>query len=93
MAYYGETQRHLGVRVAEHLGVSPLTGKLVSQNNITAVREHLCSCGHSASFSDFSILSSAQSNFILKVQESLFISRDKPVLNRQIASVPLLLFD
>ena len=75
------------------LGVSLLTRKLVSQNNITAVSEHLCSCGYSVSFSGFSILSSAQSNFILKVQESLLILSDKPVLNRQVASVPLLLFD
>ena len=26
--YYGETCRHLNVRVDEHLGVSPLTGKM-----------------------------------------------------------------
>ena len=92
-AYYGETQRHLYVRAAEHLGVSPLTGKLVSQSSLSAVREHIISCGYNACFSDFSVLSSANSNFVLRIQESLEILRDNPILNRQLTSFPLLLFD
>ena len=93
VAYYGETERHLHVRAAEHLGVSPLTGKLVSQASFSAVREHTISCGYNAGFSDFSVLSSANSNFVLRIQESLEILRDNPALNRQLTSLPLLLFD
>ena len=94
-SYYGQTKRHFKVRVSEHMGVSPLTGK-VKPSSIytknTAVKEHMLSCNHRVYMDDFSILAHAESTFFLELKESLFIMRDNPVLNRTISSVPLLLY-
>ena len=39
--YYGETYRHLSVRVGEHSGVSPLTGKKSKPKKSTAIKDHM----------------------------------------------------
>ena len=39
--YYGETCRHLSVRVGEHSGVSPLTGKKSNSKKSTAGKDHM----------------------------------------------------
>ena len=44
-------------------------------------------------FDDFKVLPSSNSEFHLKIKESLLISRDQPVLNKNEASLPLHLFD
>ena len=44
-------------------------------------------------FNDFSILCRDNNSFRLLLKESFLISRDSPVLNKNTASVPLLLFD
>ena len=38
--YYGETCRHLTIRVGKHSGVSPLTGKKSKSKKSTAVKDH-----------------------------------------------------
>ena len=50
-------------------------------------------CNHIVSLDDFKILASNNSEFHLKIKESLLISRDKPELNRNEKSLPLYLFD
>ena len=45
------------------------------------------------SFDDFKVLGSSNSEFHLKIKESLLISRDQPILNKNEASFPLHLFD
>ena len=45
------------------------------------------------SFDDFKVLASSNFEFHLKIKESLLISRDQPVLNKNEASLPLHLFD
>ena len=44
--YYGKTKRHFKVRIAEHIGISHLTGKPRKSRMSTAVSDHLleCSC-------------------------------------------------
>ena len=91
--YYGETCRHLNIRVGEHSGVSPLTGKRSKAMTTTAIKDHVLICGHVVSFEDLKILASSNSEFHLKIKESLLISRDKPELNRNEKSLPLYLFD
>ena len=49
--------------------------------------------GHKASFDNFSIRLKKNNAFKLHLKESLLISRDKPILNRNIYSFPLELFD
>ena len=91
--YYGETCRHLNIRVGEHSGVSPLTGKKSKTKKATAIKDHMLFYDHVVSLEDFKILASSNSEFHLKIKESLLISRDKPELNRNEKSLPLYLFD
>ena len=90
--YYGQTQRHFFVRASEHLGITPLTGKFVKTPNKSAIFDMLLD-GHKASFDNFLILLKENNAFKLQLKESLLISHDKPILNRNIYSFPLELFD
>ena len=78
--YYGETYRHLSVRVGKHSGVSPLTGKKSKSKKSTAVKDHMLFCDHIVSIDDFKILATSDSDFHVKVKETLLISRDEPIL-------------
>ena len=92
-SYYGETDRHLGVRAGEHIGLSHLTFKKCEPSKESAVRDHLLFCQNDPSFEEFSVLPKASSKFSLVIMESLLIKIDTPNLNRNTASVELLLFD
>ena len=81
-SYYCESIRHLDIRSGEHIGVSPLTGKKVKLH-----------CNFLPSFDNFSVLAYENKKYLLEIKESLLIMRDKPLLNRNINSVPLYLFD
>ena len=50
-------------------------------------------CDQPVSFDDFKMLASGNSGFHLQIKESLVISRNQPVLNKNEASLPLRLFD
>ena len=91
--YYGETCRHLNIRVGEHSGVSPSTGKKSEAKTTTAIKDHMPFCDHVVSIEDFKILASSNSEFHFKIKGSLLISRDKPKLNRNKKSLPLYAFD
>ena len=91
--YYGETCQHLNIRFGEHSGVSPLTRKKSKAKKTTAIKDHMLFCNHVVSLEDFKILASSNSEFHLKIKESLLILRDKPELNRNEKSLPLYLFD
>ena len=91
--YYGQTERHFFVRASEHLGITPLTGKFVKTPKKSAIFDHMLLDGHKASFDNFSILLKENNTFKLQSKESLLISRDKPILNRNIYSFLLELFD
>ena len=45
------------------------------------------------SFNDFKVLASSNSDSHLKIKESLLISRDQPILNKNETSLLLYLFD
>ena len=47
---------------------------------------------HIVSIDDLKILGTSDSDFHVKVKESLFISRDEPISNKNEASLPLYLF-
>ena len=93
--YYGKTKRQFEVRANEHMGISTITGKPYKYNpkTATAVRQHLRQCGHNTSINDFRIIGSAVSDGHLCLKESLLIKRDCPVLNTNVQSAPLYLFD
>ena len=83
----------MNIRVGEHSGVSPLTGKKLKAKTITAIKGHMLFCDHVVSLEDFKILASSNSEFHIKIKESPLISRDKPELNRDGKPLPLYLFD
>ena len=87
--YYGETCRNLSVRVVEHSGVSPLTGKKSKSKKSTAVKDHMLFCDHIVSIDSFKILATSDSGFHVKVEESLLVSRDEPILNKNETLLPL----
>ena len=89
--YYGQTQRHFFVRASEHLGITPLTSKVVKTPK-KSIFDMLLD-GHKASFDNFSILLKESNPFKLQLKESFLISRDKPILNKNIYTFPFKLFD
>ena len=91
--YYGETCRHFKVRVGEHSGISPLKNKRSKSKKSTAYKYHMLICDQPVSFDDFKVLACGNFEFHLKIKESLLISRNQPVLNKNEASLSLHLFD
>ena len=89
----GETCCHFKVRAGEHSGISPLKNKRCKSKKSTAVKDHMLMCDQPVSFDKFKVLASSNSEFHLKIKESLLILHDQPVLNKNEASLPLHLFD
>ena len=85
--------RHLDIRYGKHIGVSPLTKKKFKPVNNSAAHDHLLYYIYLSSFDNFSIFARENKKFLLEIKESLLIMRDKPLLNRNITSTPLYLFD
>ena len=81
------------MRASEHLGITPLTGKVVKTPKKSAIFEQMLLDGHKASFDNFSILLKESNACKLQLKESLLMSRDKLILNKNIYSFPLELFD
>ena len=92
ITYYGETERHLNVRSGEHLSLSALTGKRVNNNKKLAVKDHCLFSNHVGLFEDFSILTYELNAFKLLIKEALLVSRDKPLLNKKVKSIPFQFF-
>ena len=81
-SYYGKTYRNMKVRVSEHQGVSPRTGKRVKGTLSMSVRDHILNSDHTVAWEDFSIIGRESNHYLLGTRESLFIKRDNPSLNR-----------
>ena len=84
ITYYGENECHLDVRSGEHLSLSALTGKRVNNNKKSAVKYHCLFFNHMGSFKDFSILIYESNPFKLLIKNAFLVSRDKPLLNKQV---------
>ena len=82
-SYIGKTYRHFKVRVSEHQGVSPRTGKPVKCNLSTSVSDHMLLCDHKVVHEDFKFFGNESNRYLLELKESLFIKRDKPSLNKK----------
>ena len=80
--------------ISENLGISHLTGKkrFLQAGQSTAILEHTLFCIGTPSFSDFDVLARDANDFKLTSKESLLISRDIPLLNKTVQSMPLELF-
>ena len=91
--YYGKADRHLKVRSGEHIGISPLTFKKTKPAKESPIRDHLLNCNNIPSFEKFTILANRNNKFNLEIKESLLIKQDRPILNKNITSTKLFLFD
>ena len=81
------------MRASEHLGITHLTGKFVQARNKSAIFDNVLLNGHKANFDSFSMFLKENNSFKLQLKESLLIPRDEPLLNENIYSFPLELFD
>ena len=91
--YYGQSKRHFFFRASEHVGMTPLTGKIVKKPKKSSVSDHILLNGHDVSFEDFTVLFTENNRFKLHLKESLLMKRGKPELNKSIYSSLLELFD
>ena len=86
---YVETERHLNIRSWEYLSLSALTGKRETtknwQSKITA-----CFLIPWVRLNNFQFWRISQIKLLIK--ESLLVSRDRPLLNKQVKSIPLQLY-
>ena len=80
-------------RVAEHMGVSNLTGKRLKNVKDSGVSSHLFQCNCTIDFDHFDILATDISKFNLLEKESVLIKRSNPALNGTTKSFSLELFD
>ena len=93
LGYIGCSKRFWEKRLEEHLHVSALTGKPLSGLQIFAPMMHVRSDGdcpaRKISREDFTIIGREKNNYLLQLKESILITRQRPALNANIASVPL----
>ena len=83
-SYIGKIYKHFKVRVSEHQGVSPRTGKPVKGTLCTTVRDHMLVCDHKVVHEDFMFIGNESNRYLLELKESLLIKRDKPSLNKNL---------
>ena len=91
--YYGTTKRHFYAKAAEHMGISHLTSTRLKNVKQSAISDYVLTYECNINFNDFTILSIDSNNVNLLIKESLFIARDKPILNKTVKSFPLELFE
>ena len=77
------------MHISGHMRISSKTGNTLSVSQMSAVLTHLHLSKHTVSDSDFTILTSGNSKFDLKMRESLLISKLKPMLNDNVSPMPL----
>ena len=69
--------------------MSPLTGKRVNNNKKSSVQDHCLFSCHMCSFQDFTVLNYELHKFKRLIKESLLVTKDKPLLNKQVKSLKL----
>ena len=91
--HYWKTFCHFYTRLAEHIGISNLTGKRLKNVEQSAISDHLLQCNCAINFENFSTLATNCNKFKLLLRESLLVKRDRPILNSTVKFFPMELFD
>ena len=86
---HGERCHHLNVRVDEDSSTSPWTEKKSKTKTTVIAKGHMLFRDLVVSLKDLKILANGNSEFHLKIKESLLISREKPVSNRFLFTLKL----
>jgi hypothetical protein len=91
-SYIGQTSRHIRHRIAEHKGVSHLTGRIMKAQSHSSIRDHCLQCAAAdCSLHNFKILATGTTDLELLVKERLLINKRQPALNANLGSLELLL--
>ena len=72
---------------------SLLTFKKTKLSKESLICDHFLECGNNPSFDEFTILAHMNKKYLLEIKESVLIKCDQPVLNKNISSAMLHLFD
>ena len=67
-------------------------GKSVNNNKKSSVKDYCLLAGHVCLFEDFTVLNYESRTFKRLIKESLLVTKDKPLLNKQVKSLKLELF-
>ena len=67
-------------------------GKRFNDNKRSYIKDHCLLSGHVCSFEDFTVLNHESRKFKRLIKKSLLITKDKPLLNKQVKSLKLELF-
>ena len=73
-----------------HLGLSIFTEKTKGVD--TTMKSHCREKKHDITMDNIEVIARDENPFHLRIKESLLIKRDKPALNNNVYSTPLLLF-
>ena len=57
------------------------------------IHENLVNCNNIPSFEEFTILKNENNKFDLEIKETVLLKQDRPILNKNISSAKLFLFD
>ena len=87
--YIGKTSRHLQTRVDEHHGISSHTGHPIYSSLHSSIREHCHQTNHTFHPDNFTILTTAHTNYELMIKESVLIHHNIPTLNTNLSSTCL----
>ena len=91
--YIGKTQLQFRCRIAQHMGVSPRTGKEVATKVASDIRDHSLKCKTHIKKENFEIIDKLHTKNGLLLLESLHQKTKKPSLGTQQQSTPLLCFE
>ena len=80
----GKTYRHFKVRVLEHQGVSPRTGKPVRGTLSTSVKDQMVACDYKVVHQNFKFFGKESNRYLLNLIEILSIKRGKPSLYKSL---------
>ena len=91
--YIGSTIRNLYIRSCEHAGRSFRTDQQLLSPVHSSIRDHKFKCDTQINLQKFKIINSTKFVSDLKILESMYIKREKPLLNDQNSAVPLLVIN
>ena len=92
-SYFRETDRHLKVRSAEYIRISLFIFRKFKSSEKSAIRDHLLYCNNIPFLDEFTILAYGHHTYNLEIKKSLLIKRGIAVLNKNISSAKLFVFD
>ena len=74
--YFGKNKRDFKIRICEHLGFLPLTGKR-AKGDYSTIKQNILFCNHLFDFEDFSIHITNSKNFKVTLIWNLPINREQ----------------